>query len=175
MKNKSFNEDKIIEIIVIPVIIVFALLVWWLVQASHIEPEEETTIYYGEFIGDEIPTETTTVENSVESVENTNEAKELGTFKITGYTPTCSHCCLKSDGIGSSGRKIEAGKSVAMNRQDMRKHGLKYGDEIYIVGIGERVIEDTGCKQGVIDVACDSHESCYKVTGFYKVEKVKVI
>jgi 3D (Asp-Asp-Asp) domain-containing protein len=175
MKNKSFNEDKIIEIIVIPVIIVFALLVWWLVQASQIEPEEETTIYYGEFIGDEIPTETQIVENSVESVENTTEAKELETFKITGYTPTCSHCCLKSDGIGSSGRKIEAGKSVAMNRQDMKKHDLKYGDKIYIVGIGERTIEDTGCKQGVIDIACDSHESCYKVTGFYKVERVEVI
>ncbi len=188
MKNRNFDEDKIIEIIVIPVMIVFALLVWWLVEASHVEPKGETTIYFGEFIGDEIQTQTAIVENSVESVENTEttteeifttvkiedapKAKELGTFKITGYTPTCSHCCLKSDGIGSSGRKIEAGKSVAMNEQDMKKHGFKYGDKIYIVGIGERAIEDTGCKQGVIDVACDSHESCYKVTGFYKVKRV---
>jgi 3D (Asp-Asp-Asp) domain-containing protein len=121
-------------------------------------------------------TETTTQEIiTTVKIKEAPKPEELGTFKITGYTPTCSHCCLKSDGIGSSGKKIEAGKSVAMNRQDMRKHGLKYGDEIYIVGIGKRVIEDTGCKQGVIDVACDSHESCYKVTGFYKVERVKVI
>ena len=160
--KKKLDEEIIIEWLVIPIVLVFAFTVWWLSSQSLVPQEEETT------------TEITTriVENIVENVENTNEAKELGTFKITGYTPTCSHCCLKSDGIGSSGRKIEAGKSVAMNQHDMRKHGLKYGDEIYIIGIGERVIEDTGCKQGVIDVACDSHESCYKVTGFYEVERV---
>lgn len=163
--KKKLDEKIIIEWLVIPIVLVFAFTVWWLSSQSLVPREEETT------------TEITTriVENIVENVENSTEAKELGTFKITGYTPTCSHCCLKSDGIGSSGRKIEAGKSVAMNRQDMRKYGFKYGDKIYIVGIGERVIEDTGCKQGVIDVACDSHESCYKVTGFYKVERVKVI
>lgn len=176
--KKKLDEEIIIEWLVIPIVLVFAFTVWWLSSQSLVPREEETT------------TEITTriVENIVENVENTDipetdiiktedtpKPKELGTFKITGYTPTCSHCCLKSDGIGSSGRKIEAGKSVAMNRQDMRKYGFKYGDKIYIVGIGERVIEDTGCKQGVIDVACDSHESCYKVTGFYKVERVKVI
>ena len=116
----------------------------------------------------EVTTEVTTV------IETTTEPENipLGTFYITGYTPTCSHCCLKSDGIGASGRKIVIGKSVAMNRTDMRKYNLEYGDKIFISGIGERVIEDTGCEQGVIDVACDSHESCRKITRYYQVEAV---
>ena len=111
----------------------------------------------------------------VEVSETTEESPEmipLGNFYITGYTPTCSHCCGKSDSIGASGRKIKPGKSVAMNRTDMKALDLEYGDKIYIPGIGERVIEDTGCKQGVIDVACGSHESCYKITGYYQVKVV---
>jgi 3D (Asp-Asp-Asp) domain-containing protein len=111
----------------------------------------------------------------VEVSEATEESPvmiPLGNFYITGYTPTCSHCCGKSDGIGASGRKIKAGKSVAMNRTDMKALDLEYGDKIYIPCIGERVIEDTGCIQGVIDVACDSHESCYKITGYYQVKAV---
>lgn len=131
--------------------------------------------YYGK--AEKVTTEQTTVtttEVTTTEVETTTEPENipLGEFYITGYTPTCVHCCKKSDGIGASGRKIEIGKSVAMNRVDMRKYNLEYGDKIYISGIGERVIEDTGCNQGVIDVACDSHESCHKVTGYYQVEVV---
>ena len=171
--KKQFDEDKFVEIIVIPVLIVIALVIWWLCsipKAPHYEKIETTTRIVENIV--ESVENTKTPETDIIKTEDTPKPKELGTFKITGYTPTCSHCCLKSDGIGSSGRKIEVGKSVAMNRQDMKKHGFKYGDKIYIVGIGERVIEDTGCKQGVIDVACDSHESCYKVTGLYEVERV---
>jgi 3D (Asp-Asp-Asp) domain-containing protein len=98
--------------------------------------------------------------------------RELDRFKITGYTPTCKHCCGKTDCIGASGRKIVVGESVAMNRADMKNFGLEYGDKIYIEGIGERVIVDTGCGQGVVDVACDSHESCRDITGYYRVHYV---
>ena len=122
----------------------------------------------------EITTEETTTDIPLTTVkyEDIPKLRELGTFYITGYTPTCSHCCLKSDGIGASGRKVVVGESVAMNRADMKNFSLEYGDRIYIDGIGERVIVDTGCGQGVIDVACDSHESCYKVTGWHKVRVV---
>ena len=129
---------------------------------------EATTVY----IAPATTRETTTEELTTIKYEDIPKLRELGTFKITGYTPTCSHCCRKSDGIGASGRKIEVGKSVAMHRADMKKFGLEYGDKIYIVGIGERVIEDTGCEQGKIDVACDSHESCFDVTGYYQVSVV---
>lgn len=148
-------------------------MLWTSVEAVCTKISEETTV-----TTTEITTEVTTVEETTDiplttvKYEDIPKLRELGTFYITGYTPTCSHCCLKSDGIGASGRKIEVGKSVAMNRADMKEFGLEYGDKIYIVGIGERTIEDTGCGQDVIDVACDSHESCYEVTGWHKVQVV---
>jgi hypothetical protein len=144
-------------------------------QTTVEETTEETTT---EVFTTEKPTiqytEPKTTENELTTIkyEDIPKLRELGRFKITGYTPTCTHCCGKSDGIGASGRKIVVGESVAMNRTDMKKFGLEYGDKIYIEGIGEREIVDTGCKQGRVDVACDSHESCNAITGYYRVHYV---
>ena len=104
------------------------------------------------------------------TTEESTETLPFGEFYITGYTPTCEHCCGKSDGITASGVEATVGETVAMHRIDMSILGIEYGDRIYIEGIGERVVEDTGCRQGVIDVACESHEDCYKVTGYAVVE-----
>ena len=93
----------------------------------------------------------------------------LGEFKITGYDAYCEHCCGKSDGITASMTKATVGRTVAMNRTDMKKLGIEYGDVILIEGIGERVVEDTGCGQGVVDVVCYNHEECYKITGYSNV------
>jgi hypothetical protein len=144
-------------------------------QTTVEETTEETKI---EVFTTERPTiqytEPKTTENELTTIkyEDIPKLRELGRFKITGYTPTCNHCCGKSDGIGASGRKIVVGESVAMNRTDMKKFGLEYGDKIYIEGIGEREIVDTGCDQGVVDVACDSHASCRAITGYYRVHYV---
>lgn len=107
---------------------------------------------------------------TVENVEEVIGVLPFGEFYITGYTPTCEHCCGKSDGIASSGVEALAGRTAAMHLNDMEFLGIEYGDRIYIEGIGERVVEDTGCRQGVIDVACESHEDCYKVTRYATVE-----
>lgn len=107
---------------------------------------------------------------TMENVEKVIGVIPFGEFYITGYTPTCEHCCGKSDGITSSGVEAVAGITVAMHLNDMELLGIEYGDKIYIEGIGERVVEDTGCRQGVIDVACESHEECYKVTRYATVE-----
>lgn len=116
--------------------------------------------------------ETTEIELTTVKCEDIPKLRELDRFKITGYTPTCKHCCGKTDCIGASGRKNVIGESVAMNRTDMKSFGLEYGDKIYIEGIGERVIVDTGCDQGVVDVACDSHENCNAITGYRRVHYV---
>jgi 3D (Asp-Asp-Asp) domain-containing protein len=176
MKNKSFNEDKIIEIIVIPVIIVFALLVWWLVQASQIEPEEETTIYYGEFIGDEIPTETQIVENSVESVENTTietttqppyTEKEM---VLTAYC-SCVECCGKSDGITATGTLAKQGRTIAVDPRY-----IPYGTEVIIDGV-TYIAEDCGgaIKGDRIDVFFSNHQDALNFGVQNKMVKVKVI
>lgn len=107
---------------------------------------------------------------TVENVEEVIGVLPFGEFYITGYTPTCEHCCGKSDGIASSGVEVVVGRTVAMHLNDMELLGIEYGDRIYIEGIGERVVEDTGCRQGVIDVACASHDDCYKMTRYATVE-----
>jgi 3D (Asp-Asp-Asp) domain-containing protein len=107
---------------------------------------------------------------TVENVEEVIGVIPFGEFYITGYTPTCEHCCGKSDGITASGVEALAGRTVAMHLNDMELFGIEYGDRIYIEGIGERVVEDTGCRQGVIDVACASHDECYKMTRYATVE-----
>lgn len=106
----------------------------------------------------------------LENIEEVVGVIPFGEFYITGYTPTCEHCCGKSDGITASGVVASVERTVAMHQIDMNNLGIEYGDSIYIEGIGERVVEDTGCRQGVIDVACASHEDCYKVTRYATVE-----
>jgi hypothetical protein len=135
------------------------------VQKTEVFTTEKPTIQYTE-------PKTTEYELTTIKYKDIPKLRELGRFYITGYTPTCTHCCGKADGIGASGRKIVIGESVAMNRTDMKKFGLEYGDKIYIEGIGEREIVDTGCKQGRVDVACDNHQSCNDITGYYRVHYV---
>jgi hypothetical protein len=135
------------------------------VQETEVYVTEETTVQH---------TEPKTTEDKLTTIKYKDIPKMrlLDRFYITGYTPTCTHCCGKTDCIGASGRKIVVGESVAMNRADMKSFGLEYGDKIYIEGIGERVIVDTGCGQGVVDVACDNHQSCNDITGYYRVHYV---
>lgn len=102
-------------------------------------------------------------------LETEPQLEYIGEFKITGYDAKCEHCCGKSDGITASMTKATVGRTVAMNRQQMRELGLEYGDVICIEGIGERVIEDTGCGRGTIDVVCEDHAACYKITGYYDI------
>lgn len=165
------GKKDIIEIFLL-VAILAALLTLVLRTEVQANTTEQTTITETttEYVA---PTETTTeIELTTIKHEEIPKLRELGRFKVTGYTPTCTHCCGKSNGIGASGRKVVVGESVAMNRTDMKNFGLEYGDKIYIEGIGEREIVDTGCGQGVVDVACDSHESCRAITGYYRVHYV---
>jgi hypothetical protein len=138
----------------------------------YVAPETTTEVFTTEKPTIRYTEPKTTEELTTIKYEDIPKLRELGRFKITGYTPTCTHCCGKFNGVGASGRKVVVGESVAMNRTDMKNYGLEYGDKIYIEGIGERVIVDTGCGQGVVDVACDSHESCRAVTGYYRVHYV---
>lgn len=48
----------------------------------------------------------------------------------------------------------------------MRDLGISYGDTITIDGLGTYVVEDCGCKYGVIDVFCDTVSECYALTSY---------
>lgn len=142
-------------------------------ETTREEPETQSTSEFSTEVKQSyVETIKMTVKEAptVENIEEVVGVIPFGEFYITGYTPTCEHCCGKSDGITASGVVASAERTVAMHQTDMNNLGIEYGDSIYIEGIGERVVEDTGCRQGVIDVACASHEDCYKVTGYATVE-----
>lgn len=170
--NREITGKDMIYFLLLSVILTFCVVIASKVDTNAQMPEvtEITT----EATTEQISTveETTEIELTTVKYEDIPKFRELGRFYITGYTPTCTHCCGKSDCIGASGRKIVVGETVAMNRADMRNYGLEYGDKIYIEGIGERVIVDTGCGQGVVDVACDNHQRCNDITGYYRVKVV---
>lgn len=94
--------------------------------------------------------------------------KNIGTFKITGYTPspkenggydtTCNGVKLKS----------VIGKCVAA---DLKV--IPLGTEVYIDGIGYRTVMDTGVKGRVLDVLTSSNKESYAITGRYNVYIVK--
>lgn len=87
-----------------------------------------------------------------------NELEYVGTYKITGYDPTCEHCCGWSTGIGSSGREIEVGISVACN-------DIPSGTWIYVEGYGVYRVDDTGgMGGGTVDIAAHTHDTCYSLT-----------
>jgi 3D (Asp-Asp-Asp) domain-containing protein len=79
----------------------------------------------------------------------------LGTYRCTGYVATGNAC--------ASGVMPESGVTIASNSLPMRTR-------LYIEGIGERVVQDTGgMGNGVIDVFVDSTSEAYALTGDYEV------
>ena len=83
------------------------------------------------------------------------EGGYLGSFKCTGYVATGNPC--------ANGNYPSEGYTIASN-------SLPMGTRVYIEGIGERVVEDTGgMANNVIDVFVDSTSEAYALTGDYEV------
>jgi hypothetical protein len=98
---------------------------------------------------------TTTVDDTecVETVAESDEEIALGNFRITGYVSTGNKT--------ASGVWPTVGRTIAMNKSQMKTLGLSYGDTIRIDGLGTYVLEDCGCASGRIDVFCSSVKACY--------------
>ena len=158
---KQFDEDRFIERLIIPALIIFALVVWWLCsipKAPHYEKIETTTKI---------------VENSVENVEKSviEETQPQYIEKvvtITAYCP-CVKCCGKSDGITAIGTLARQGRTIAVD-----PIYIPYGTEIIIDGMGTYIAEDCGgaIKGNKIDLFFDSHEEALKFGVQKKVVKV---
>lgn len=89
----------------------------------------------------------------------------LGRYYITGYD-ICYGCNGNTHGITASGAKATVGRTVAVA-------GIPFGTQLYIEGIGYRIVEDRGCKAGIIDVLCNNHSECYAITSYRDVYVVK--
>lgn len=126
-----------------------------------------TTDYSGYVYNDYLTSEEITQE-MIESnqasyipVASTNNMTYLGTYYATGYD-TCARCCGKSDSITASGRRATVGRTVAMS-------GIAFGQQVYIEGIGYRIVEDRGVGPGKIDILVNNHSEAYAITGYYDV------
>lgn len=87
------------------------------------------------------------------------ELESLGTYAVYAYCP-CAKCCGQwSGGLTASGTVPEAGRTVAAD-WDV----LPAGTEIYIEGLGWRVVEDTGAgiDGQALDIYMDSHEDALR-------------
>lgn len=98
------------------------------------------------------------MKNYTGKVDTSNFTK-LGSYKITGYTPSCEHCCENTDGTGAAGVSMICGYSVAA------PENIPFGTTLYIEGYGFYVVEDRGyLGTSTIDIACPTHNSCYAIT-----------
>ena len=80
---------------------------------------------------------------------------------VTGYTPTCVHCCNSAEGITASGSRAICGYTVATHAN------LPFGTTLYIEGYGYYQVEDRGAlKSNTIDIASPNHEACGPVTAY---------
>lgn len=82
------------------------------------------------------------------------ELVSLGTYTLYAYCP-CPKCCGQwSGGLTASGTVPEEGRTVAAD-WDV----LPAGTELYIEGVGWRVVEDTGAgiDGQALDIYMDSH------------------
>lgn len=91
----------------------------------------------------------------------------FGEKYITGYD-CCYDCCGKNPGdrgygLTASGTYVMEGRTCACN-------DLPFGTVIYISRLGFYVVEDRGgMSNGNIDVYCNTHDTCYAITGNYQV------
>ena len=91
----------------------------------------------------------------------------VGTFTVYAYCP-CQKCCGQwSGGPTASGTMPEEGRTVAAD-WDV----LPAGTEIYIEGIGARVVEDTG--SGIVGQALDVYMTSHQAALEQGVREVKV-
>lgn len=90
-------------------------------------------------------------------------------YTITAYCP-CEKCCGKSDGITATGTKATAGRTIAVDPNE-----IPYGTRIEIEGVGVRIAEDCGgaVSGKKIDLFFETHEQA-KNWG-KQIKKVKIL
>ena len=89
----------------------------------------------------------------------------LGKYKITHYC-ACKKCCgPNAQGITASGKKVEEGKTIAVD-----KSIIKLGSKVKIDGYGTYEAQDTGSaiKGNKIDVYVADHQRALQMGVVYK-------
>ena len=102
----------------------------------------------------------------LEYEKNGGTVEDIGEWKCTAYcTEKRAHICGTGTGITASGEPVQAFVSVAVNRHQLS--WLPFGTHVYIEGIGERIVMDTGgaVVTNQFDCAVDTHSNALSWTG----------
>lgn len=95
-----------------------------------------------------------------------------GTIEDGGIWYCTAYCCEKrkhicgtGSGITASGDAVQAFVSCALSKSSLRRY--PFGTHIYIEGVGERVVMDTGggVRRNQIDCAVDTHYNAVHWSG----------
>ena len=113
-------------------------------------------------------TQKTTKRAKVERiVEENRQGLKLGRFYVTGYTA--------EEGF-AEGSETASGVGCrpgicAMNDSERRALGIKYGDSIYVEGLGEFEVRDCTAPwiTNTVDIWCYTDAEAYAITGYYEV------
>ena len=102
--------------------------------------------------------------------------EDAGIWYCTAYcTEKRKHICGTGTGITASGEPVQAFVSVALSKSEIKKY--PYGTHLYIEGIGERIVMDTGggVRHKQIDCAVDTHHNAvhWKGQGDHRVWVLK--
>jgi len=155
MKKVRIHPFRLLSIWLLTILIAI-MATSWIVNAGKEElkveykimTEQEYQDYEEEFKRSE------NVENKLQNKLEKSKVS-LGEYKVTAYC-SCEKCCGKwADGFTTSGDKATEGITIAADWSV-----LPEGTIIYIEGIGERVVQDTGgaIKGKRLDLYFENHQ-----------------
>lgn len=102
----------------------------------------------------------------VDYISKGGTIEDGGTWYCTAYCcERRKHICGTGSGITASGDPVQAFVSCALSKSSLRKY--PFGTHIYIEGVGERVVMDTGggVRHNQIDCAVDTHYNAVHWSG----------
>lgn len=106
---------------------------------------------------------TATATEQIEVESNTYTLKRR--MYITGYTAEEG---FYEGSATASGLGCRPG-ICALNNAQRVELGIKYGDTIFIEGLGAYTVADCGCGYDVVDIWVYSDAEAYRITGYYDV------
>ena len=110
-------------------------------------------------------TEPTTTQPPATKAATSKHGGYIGKLFITGYTAEEGF----PPGSGTaSGYGVRSGY-CAMNAAQRRSLGIRYGDYIYVEGLGTYRVMDCGCGWGVVDIWVYTNAEAYRLTGYRSV------
>lgn len=132
---------------------------------TQTKAKPKQTESYTEYRETKPDTEDSEPDTEAVTEQEQSDATYLGTFWITGYTAEEG---FPEGSATASGCGVRPGY-CAMNADHRWSLGIRYGDQIYVEGMGTYTVMDSGCDWGVVDIWVYSNAEAYNITGFREV------